>query len=789
MLIDSRKLNYPAQTLFVAIKTSSNDGHGYIPDLIERGVASFLVSKKEAITSSANFILVRDTKRALQKWAQAHREQFSYPVIGIAGSNGKTIVKEWLYQLLHQDKRIVRSPKSYNSQVGVPLSLLQMKSHHELGIFEAGISEPVEMMSLKQMIQPTLGIFTNIGDAHASGFLSIEQKLNEKLQLFNDAQTLICCSDQKQVMKSVSLAADRLFTWGENTDSTVRIVDRRTEGDRTFVRLEYEGTRYQLWIPFTDDASFENAMHCVAAMLYFQIDENTINTRLAALHAIEMRLFQKQGINDCLIIQDYYNSDLHSLEVALNFAKRQHRGGRFTVILSDIYQSELEDSKLYAKVAELMRTKSVDRLFAIGSGISKHSDYFTGIESQFFSDTEQFMTHFQADWFGKETILLKGARVFEFEQIERRLDQKIHRTVLEINLNSLADNLNYFRSKLEPETKLMAMVKAHSYGSGSHEIAKLLEAKGVDYLAVAYTQEGVRLREDGVTLPIMVMNPEEDNLSQLLDYGLEANVYSFGVLNSLIDCLQRSGHVKARIHLEFDTGMARLGFNELELEELIERIQSASTLRVASVFSHLAAADEEQHKNFTIEQCERFKPIGERVKEVFGQEVIMHTLNSAGALAYPEYQFDMIRLGIGLYGINPTATSAELSNVYTLKSYISQIRFVPADESVGYSRRGVADQERRIAVLPIGYADGWNRLLSNGNGSVKIKGIEAPIVGNVCMDMCMVDVSHINCDEGDLVVLFSTQEEIEDIAKASQTIPYEVLTSISQRVQRVFIEE
>jgi len=789
-LTDSRKLSSPNNSIFFALQTKANNGHQYIQQLIDKGVNAFVVSDERFITNGANFILVRDSKKALQKWASFHRDQFDIEVVGVTGSNGKTIVKEWLYQTLEADLKIVRSPKSYNSQIGVPLSLLQIKEHHELGIFEAGISEPVEMMSHVEMIKPTIGVFTNIGDAHAAGFLSIEQKLNEKLQLFNQSKVLIYCEDHSMVAKALKGHKAELVSWGKSPSSKLRILNQIAEQFGTRLSLRYgTGEENEIFIPFQDSASIENAMHCVAFMYSKGYDVDVINERIKELHPIEMRLFQKDGHNNTLIIQDFYNSDFQSLEIALDFANRQHRGGRLTLILSDILQSDADDELLYRQVAELLNAKGVKVLIGIGPKLIEYKWLFKGIESQFFNSTSEYLSTYRDDYFKNETVVLKGARKFSFERISRKLEHKLHRTVLEINLNALAMNLNTFRAALDQNTKIMAMVKAQSYGSGGHQIAKLLESKGVDYLAVAYTQEGVELRKDGITLPIMVMNPEEDNLDQLLEYNLQANVYSFTVLEQLVEAVQRTGSIKTKVHLEFNTGMARLGFDEEDIEQVIEQIKNQHALELISVFSHLAAADESKHNEFTVKQCESFGVIAERFKNEFGSQIIAHILNSAGAIDYPEFQFDMIRLGIGLYGINPTSSAVDLENVYTFKSYISQIRYIPSKQSVGYGRRSISDQDRRVAILPLGYADGLNRLLSNGNGAVRIKGVVAPIVGNICMDMCMVDVSHINCEEGDMVVIFDSQAQIEEFAEVAQTIPYEVLTSIAQRVQRVFIEE
>jgi Alr-MurF fusion protein len=726
----------------------------------------------------------------LQSWASHHRFLHTFPVIGVAGSNGKTIVKEWLYQLLHQQYTIVRSPKSYNSQVGVPMSLLQISEKHDLGIFEAGISEPVEMVALQNMINPTIGVFTNIGDAHASGFVSQLQKLNEKLQLFNQAEAIIFCSDQQEVRKALSDNSKRtLFSWGSYEDANLQVLNKNIGNLSSSVELRYRKITFELTIPFIDEVSIENAMHCVALMLYMGVTVEHIQESVPKLQPIEMRMFQKEGINNCLLIQDFYNSDYHSLQLALDFALRQHRGGKFTVVLSDIYQSELDDELLYRELAKLLESKNVDRLFGIGVTLQKYHWLFKNLDSQFFESTDAFLKVHRADWFENETILLKGARKFSFEKISKRLEMQLHRTTMEINLNAMANNLNYFRGKLNPSTKIMAMVKAYSYGSGTHQVASLLESKGIEFLAVAYTQEGVQLRKDGITTPILVMNPEEGNLEQLLEYKLQANIYSMKILEELLFAVGATGHIHAEIHVEFNTGMERLGFARSETKGLIQKIKEEPSLKLISVFSHLAAADEDEHRDFTVEQCREFTAIGEEFKAEFGPHVLSHILNSAGAISYSDFQLDMIRLGIGLYGIDPSSSTIELENVCSLKTYISQIREVKGSRSVGYGRKSIDTKDRRIAILPIGYADGWNRLLSNGVGHAVIHSQKAPMVGNICMDMCMVDVTDIKCKEGDPVTLFDSQDSINAIAEATGTIPYEILTSISGRVLRVFVEE
>jgi Alr-MurF fusion protein len=798
LVIDSRKLISPDQSLFFALVTKRNDGHKYIEELYEKGVRNFVISNKtESIDKcpDANFILVKNSLFALQQLAAYHRKKFTLPVVGITGSNGKTIVKEWLYQLMNEDKKIVRSPKSYNSQVGVPLSVWQFEPEHELALIEAGISEIDEMDKLQAVIQPTIGIFTNIGQAHDENFVHTIQKVSEKLKLFTKVKLLIFCADHLEIKERINHAEVfrnlKTFTWGQKAKSDLQIISVTRQLKYTLITATYLNNTIQITIPFTDDASVENAMHCWAFMLSQGYSNEIITERMHNLSPVAMRLELKEGINNCSVINDSYNSDLNSLSIAIDFLNQQKQHRKRTVILSDILQSGKNEDELYTEVAELLSSKKIDSLIGIGKSISRQKDKFK-IEKVFYPSTADFMREYSLSDFHNETILLKGARIFRFEQIGKALQQKAHETVLEINLNGLISNLNYYRSLLKPDTKLMAMVKAFSYGSGSYEIANVLQYHQVDYMTVAYTDEGVELRKAGITTPIMVMNPEEQSFYAMLKYDLEPEIYSFRILNLFEEALERYASIdkNAFVHIKLDTGMHRLGFEDYELDELIGRIKKNPRIIIKSLFSHLAASDDAKHDDFTHEQFERFKTMSKIIQDNFDYPIMRHILNSAGISRFKDAQFEMVRLGIGLYGVAANETEqALLQNVSTLKTVISQIKKIKTGESIGYGRNWVAKRETIIATLPIGYADGLSRKLGNGKGSMYVNGYFAPIAGNICMDMCMLDITEIPANEGDDVIVFGNEYPIAKFAADMETIPYEVLTSVSRRVKRVYFQE
>ncbi len=795
ILNDSRAVSFPEESLFFALETKRNDGHKYIPELYKQNMRYFVVSKllpefnelKEAI-----FLQVNDTLKALQELAAAHRAAFQIPVIGITGSNGKTIVKEWLYQLLHSDYNIVRSPRSYNSQIGVPLSVWGLNENTELGIFEAGISEIDEMDKLQRIINPTIGIFTNLGDAHQENFKSLKQKAQEKIKLFINSEVIIYNNDNKllDIVLAQSGIKAKLFPWGKNKEAIVQIIENTTTGDFTSISLKYNNNKFTVSFPFTDKASQENIMHCVTTLLYMGLKPQDITHRITHLEPVAMRLEVKQGLRNCLIINDSYNSDVNSLNIALDFMNQQAAAKKLsrTLILSDIIQSGYAPEELYESVAGLVKNKKIQYFIGIGKEIKKHSDKFTGLKTNFFLNTEEFLQSPLIHTFHDELILLKGARSFHFEDISAKLELIVHETVLEVNLNALVDNLNYFRSVLRPQTKIMSMVKAFAYGSGSIEVARTLQHHHCDYLAVAVADEGAELRREGIRIPIVVMNPEKGGFGIILDYKLEPEIYSFRLLDLFISYAEKLGITDYPIHIKIDSGMHRLGFEPGDMEKLIERLKTQNQVKVRSVFSHLAGADEARFDSFTKQQVEIFTACANQLSKAFPHYIMRHILNSSGIERFPEYQFDMVRLGIGHYGISALPGSG-LKPVCALKTVILQIKHIKAGETVGYSRNGVIKTNSTIAILPIGYADGLDRRLGNGNGEVYINGKRAKIIGNICMDLTIIDISGIHAKEGDEVEIFGENISVSEVAAWMKTIPYEVLTSISRRVKRVYFQE
>jgi Alr-MurF fusion protein len=804
LLIDSRLLIHHEHCLFVALVSDRNDGHKYIAELYEKGIRCFMVSALPPLVSQfpqATFILVPDTLKALQELGAHHRRLFHIPVIGITGSNGKTIVKEWLFQLLGRDYTIVRSPKSYNSQIGVPLSVWKMTTDHEFGIFEAGISRPGEMEHLAPIIRPTIGIFTNVGHAHDEHFEHPRLKVEEKLKLFVNAQTLVYCSDYSLITDCLQADAAyrhlKTFTWSRNHDADLTISRVAKDNGQTHIKAQYRSDVINITIPFTDEASIENAIHCIATELVISDTSRVIRhaSRYASLVPIAMRLELKEAINHCSLINDSYNSDINSLSIALDFLNQQNQHKKKTVILSDILQTGRDKRELYHEIASMLASRNIGRIIGIGRDIVRYADEFP-MQKAFFLTTDEFLQRFPVSSFLNETILLKGARLFEFEKISQVLQQKAHETVMEINLDALIHNLNHFRSALHPGTKTMAMVKAFSYGSGSFEIANVLQFHRVDYLAVAYADEGVELRKAGIHLPIMVMSPEEQSLDTLLKYNLEPEIYNLHILNLLEEAIvrnQTSIQQEVRIHIKLDTGMHRLGFAGGELEPLIERLKLNPDLHVQSVFSHLAASEDPAEDDFTRRQIRFFTEMSSRITRVLDYSVLLHILNSAGISRFPEAQFGMVRLGIGLYGVGTCPEEQSfLRNVSTLKSVITQVKQIPEGETIGYNRKGKAEKDTVIAIVPVGYADGLNRRLGNGHGKLYINGKPAPIIGNICMDLTMIDVSDHEFSpirEGDEVIIFGDLHPVTELAKEIGTIPYEVLTGISRRVKRIYYYE
>lgn len=782
LILDSRKAIARDGSVFFAVKGKHGNGHDYIQSLYTSGVRQFVVEDLVSVATypEANFIQVESSVDALQKIAAWHRNNFSIPVIGITGSNGKTIVKEWLHQLLSRNYTVVKNPGSYNSQIGVPLSVWQMQPYHTLGIFEAGISQPGEMEKLERIIWPTIGVFTTLGTAHDENFQSREQKIAEKLKLFKHVDVLVCCADQSPLFHSIKTSGIPVISWGFSAEADVKIARL----NNTF-SVAWRDKNFTFSLPFSDLASVENALHCLTILLYLSTDTETIVQGLSSLRAVPMRLELKEGINQSQLIDDTYNNDLGGLQLSLDLLMNQHQKEKKTLILSDILQSGMDENQLTDAVAKLVNGSGVSRFIGIGKVLSKHQNKIKA-EARFYPSTEEFLKNFNPDFFYDEIILVKGARVFEFERIVNRLQRKVHGTVMEVDLGALVHNLNFFRSKLKPSTRLMVMVKALAYGSGSIEVANVLQYHKVDYLGVAYADEGVELRKNNIRTPVMVMNPTEEGFHAMLNFKLEPALYSLSMLRAFISFLNGRPW---NVHIKIDTGMHRLGFDEPDVEELIRILQANPAVRVASVFTHLSGSDESRLDDFSRTQVKQFAPVAEKISHAIGYTPIRHVLNTPGILRFPEFQFDMVRLGVGLYGVDPTADKHALKPVNTLKTVISQVRTVKAGETIGYGRRGEAINDMRIGTIAIGYADGYSRAFSRGVGEVLVNGKRAPVVGNVCMDMTMIDLTEIEAKAGDEVIIFGSGLDVDELAAKINTIPYEILTNTSERVKRVFVTE
>ena len=774
LLTDSRSLCFPEETLFFALKSSRNDGHRYIEDLYRRGVRNFVV-EQETLNSKlstlnfakANFLVVPSTLAALQRLAERHRDEFNCPVVGITGSNGKTMVKEWLYQVLSPDHNVTRSPKSYNSQIGVPLSVWLLNEQTDVALIEAGISQPGEMQALAAIIQPTIGVLTSLGAPHQKNFRSMEEKCMEKLQLFHDAQVIIYNADDDLVSRCVRRSGFK--------------------GKRIGWRREELLKTYQL--PFIDEASIECSLAVAATALYLGVTPDQLRERMARLEPVAMRLEVKEGQRGCTLINDSYNSDINSLDIALDFMARREETKR-TLILSDIHQSGMDYDELYKHVNELCVQRGVSKLIGIGTRMASKSDLITIGEKYFYPTTEAFLTSDTFRSLHNEVILIKGARVFGFDRITEQLEQKVHETILEVNLNAVVDNLNYYRSFLKPETKIVCMVKADAYGAGAVEVAKTLQEHRVDYLAVAVADEGVELRRNGITQNIMIMNPEMTAFKTMFDYDLEPEVYSFRLMEALIHAAEKEGITGWPVHIKLDTGMHRLGFDpEKDMDELISRLKHQNAIIPRSVFSHFVGSDSDDFDNFSRLQFEKFLHGSQRLQAAFDHHILRHMDNSAGIEHFPERQLDMCRLGLGLYGVDPR-DNRMLSTVSTLKTTILQLRHVPKEETVGYSRKGILTRDSLIAAIPIGYADGLNRHLGRGACYCLVNGRKAPYVGNICMDVAMIDVTDVpDVHEGDTVEIFGSNLPVTVLSDVLDTIPYEVLTAVSGRVKKVYFQD
>ena len=795
LLTDSRSLCFPEETLFFALRSKRNDGHRYVDDLYRRGVRSFVVEQvPEHPQPDANYLKVPSALAALQRLAERHRDEFDIPVVGITGSNGKTMVKEWLYQLLLPSQKIVRSPRSYNSQIGVPLSVWLLNEQTEVALFEAGISQPGEMMALHDIIQPTIGVLTRLGSAHQEHFRSMEEKCMETLELMHDTNALVYPMDDNTVSRCIR----RLNYRGEKigwsrTDSQAPFFVKETAqtNQSSHITYIYKGEQGEYTIPFIDEASIEDSIICAATALHLGLTMEQIAGRMEHLEPIAMRLEVKQGRRGCTLINDSYNSDINSLDIALDFMNRRpdEQGRRRTLILSDIYQSGEQPAELYRQVNDLCTKRGISKFIGIGDEVSAHANVFLVGEKSFFATVAEFLASTTFSQLHDEVILLKGSRRFGFEHITELLEQKVHETILEVNLGAVVDNLNYFRSFLKPDTRMVCMVKADAYGAGAVEVAKTLQDHRVDYLAVAVADEGVTLRRAGITANIMVMNPEMTAFKTMFDYDLEPEVYSFRLLDALVKAARKEGITGWPVHIKLDTGMHRLGFNpEEDMDELIDRLKHQQAVIPRSVFSHFVGSDSDEFDAFSAQQFQLFDEGSQRLQAAFSHKILRHMDNSAGIEHFPERQMDMCRLGLGLYGVNPR-NNKMLSTVSTLKTTILQLRHVKAGDSVGYSRRTILERDSVIGAIPIGYADGLNRHLGNRHGYCLVNGRRAEYVGNICMDVAMIDVTDIPCQEGDMVEVFGEHLPVTVLSDIIDTIPYEVLTGVSNRVKRVYFQD
>ena len=792
LLTDSRSLCFPEETLFFALKTQRNDGHRYISDLYRRGVRHFVVEQVpehvETLYPDANFLRVPSPLAALQRLAERHRDEFDIPIVGITGSNGKTMVKEWLFQLLLPSQKIVRSPRSYNSQIGVPLSVWLLNEQTEVGIFEAGISQPGEMFALRDIIQPTIGVLTSLGTAHQENFRSMEEKCMEKLELMHDTQAMVYCSDNDIVSRCIRRMQYKgeKIAWSQ-CDENVAFFVKEIVNKAPNTRITYicQGEENTYTIPFIDEASIENSITCAAVALHLGLTPGQLAERMPKLEPVAMRLEVKQGQHGCILINDSYNSDINSLDIALDFMQRR-QASKKTLILSDMFQTGTSPEALYTQVSDLCVKRGIDKFIGIGPELTAQADRIRIADKQFFADVNHFLVSDDFNDLHDELILLKGARPFGFDRITEQLEQKVHETILEVNLNAVVENLNYYRSFLKPETKMVCMIKADAYGAGAVEIAKTLQDQRVDYLAVAVADEGVTLRKAGITANIMIMNPEMTAFKTMFDYDLEPEVYSFRLLDALIKAARKEGITGWPVHIKLDTGMHRLGFDPVDdMFKLIDRLKHQNAIIPRSVFSHFVGSDSDDFDAFSAQQFELFEQGSQALQAAFTHKILRHMDNSAGIEHFPERQMDMCRLGLGLYGVDPR-DNRMLSCVSTLKTTILQLRHVPAGETVGYSRKGKIERDSVIAAIPIGYADGLNRHLGNRHGYCLVDGQKAEYVGNICMDVAMIDVTDIPCQEGDQVEIFGEHLPVSVLSDVIDTIPYEVLTAVSNRVKRVY---
>jgi len=793
LLTDSRSLTFADETLFFAIKTKNNDGHRYINNLYELGVRNFVVEHTDGMPSGANYIVTPNTLEALQQLATYHRSRFNIPVIAITGSRGKTCAKEWLYQLLNADYRIVRSPRSFNSQIGVPLSLWEINENTDLAIIEAGISMPGEMQRLEAIIRPTMGIMTSLTAEHGENFASLQEKASEKAKLFAHCQTIVLNADNGTMMQAVAqYSADKAF-WSRTdaSEASMHICKSSARNHNTEIKYTYKGATHTVSVPTVNINHINNAINCLMVMLQLGIDADTATKRIAMLTPVQTRINVIEGMNGCIVVSDSYPSDFNSLSGALDFMARQHTPSMHrTAIISDTADVSINPELAYAQMAELLANRGIERIIGIGDNIGRYGHLFAG-ERRFFRSTQEFLNAMSPSDFENELILVKGAAEYDFHKIVDMLEAKLHQTVMEVNLDALSSNYNFFRSLVRPTTKFVCMLKASGYGAGSYELARTLEDSGVAYIAVAAHDEGVDLRKAGITAKIMVLNPRVENYKAMFTYDLEPEVYGIDECREIIREAEKYGISNYPVHIKLDTGMHRLGFLKEQLPELLTLLNSQSAIRPASVFSHLCVADEPDKDAYTMQQFQYFDECCEILQAGTKHHIIRHILNTTGIVRFPEHQCDMVRLGIGLYGISTTSDGSESSliPVSSLHSVVISIKEWPAGTTIGYGQRGVLKRQSRIATIPIGYADGIDRHFGNGNINMWVNGTLCPTVGNICMDVCMIDVTDAECSIGDNVEIFGEHIPVERLAEVRQTIPYEILTSISTRVKRVYYRE
>lgn len=790
LVIDSRTAAPTDATLFIALKGERQDGHRYLKELEARGLRHALVNEGAAVdVPGLDLVVVPDTWSALQQLAAWHRKQYEYPVIGITGSNGKTVVKEWTFQALGNTEHVVRSPGSWNSQVGVPLSVWEMGPQHTIALFEAGISMPGEMQRLADIIAPGIGVFTNIGPAHGEHFPGGDaHKAREKALLFKDSAAVVHCRDHAVVRKALeeTCAASALAPcWSRKVDAFVRVVgDERQEND-TRMTVVHRGSEQVVTIPFSDAASVENALHVITLLLHLGHSLAWVAARMATLRPVEMRLRMTAGVHDITLIDDSYSNDLASLGIALDHMVRVSHGRDRVVVVSDILEGGGDERAQYVTMSRQLASAGVKRVFGVGPALARNAPLFP-MELHTYMDAAALLRAVDPSTFAGAAVLVKGARTFQLEQVVERWQERVHGTVLEVDLDALRHNLHHYRAIAGPEVKLMAMVKAFGYGSGALELARTMAHERVEYLGVAYADEGIELRQQGIETPVLVMNPEPVPLETLHRFRLEPEVFDRRSMEEAITFAMRTAD-EVRVHIKLDTGMHRLGFMPHELEWVLDTLRIADRLRVSSILSHLAASEDPQHDAFTQGQIALFSSMAQRITEVLGYRPLWHIANSGAITRFPQARFDMVRLGIGLHGVGANAKeSAQLLPTATLRTVVAQVKDIPAGDSVGYGRRAIAPAPMRIAILPIGYADGLSRRLGNGGGRVWIHGRPARFVGSICMDMCMVEVTDIVCSPGDDAIVFGAEHPLQDFARDLGTIPYEALTSISTRVRRVY---